>query len=497
MISLQSGSVSATALPDPCTEVCRSFSAVNTGMDFDLCGANSSVCLNGFCTTLFWAVEGESLVCSDVEVLSVEELARPLSCAAARELLAARGVVLPTMIPSSTLPRNVEVPVVPSDHELEEAIRQSIQVAEISSRQRTQRLADLRISRECQLPPESRPDNSVYDGLTEDQIFELMCQRSVEEADKPGQEYVVDNRPGHIGFHNLGATCYLNAIMQLIAHSDRLVGYFNQLSVRVFDLPSMNSLTRNILATIHDMWFPQNGGEPITARSLFESLREFAGFGYVEDEMEDAALALGHVLDGINVATDGGFGRDMVYVPVVPDSVCRSCNRHFRNQYEPDRILRLPLPRTGVDEVDLVDCFRGFSAQHDVELVQCPLCPRRGGMAGTSYSIQGEGPQALFMQLLRFHQVGNEQVKIHTRVNYPTEFNLRDMPGAHNATGSYRLKGVIHHQGESLRGGHFVAETHHMMDGEWLMANDRDVHEIEEPEQNSRTAYIFLYERFE
>jgi len=74
---------------------------------------------------------------------------------------------------------------------------------------------------------------------------------------------------------------------------------------------------------------------------------------------------------------------------------------------------------------------------------------------------------------------------------------LSQMPGTGAARGRYRLKGVIHHEGEGLNGGHFISEVRHQMDGEWLVANDRDVHEIETPQQNSGTAYIFLYDRFE
>jgi len=88
--------VQSTAPQDPCWLVCDEYSAARNGMGFDLCGASASRCdeSTNTCTFLYWSrtEDGqEGLINSEVEPdLTEEELASPLTCPRAREMVAHR-----------------------------------------------------------------------------------------------------------------------------------------------------------------------------------------------------------------------------------------------------------------------------------------------------------------------------------------------------------------------------------------------------------------------
>jgi len=95
-ISLCSIVVQSAAPQDPCWLVCDEYSAARNGMGFDLCGASESHCdlTRNTCTFLYWSrtEDGqEGMINSEIEQdLTGEELANPLSCTRAREMVAHR-----------------------------------------------------------------------------------------------------------------------------------------------------------------------------------------------------------------------------------------------------------------------------------------------------------------------------------------------------------------------------------------------------------------------
>ena len=84
---------------DPCPLVCDEYSRTRTGLDFDLCGPSSSRCdvASNICTFLYWSrtEDGqEGLINSEIEPdLTPEELASPLTCPRAQQMVAHRPLV--------------------------------------------------------------------------------------------------------------------------------------------------------------------------------------------------------------------------------------------------------------------------------------------------------------------------------------------------------------------------------------------------------------------
>ena len=89
--------VKASSVPqDPCWLVCDEYSAPRTGMGYDLCGPSASRCdeATNTCTFLYWSRTedgAEGLINSEMEQdLTEEEMANPLLCPRAREMVAHR-----------------------------------------------------------------------------------------------------------------------------------------------------------------------------------------------------------------------------------------------------------------------------------------------------------------------------------------------------------------------------------------------------------------------
>ena len=85
-----------TAIDPSCGLVCDEYSAVRTGLGYDLCGPSSSQCdaASNTCTFLYWSTteDGQQgLINSQVETdLTEDELSNPLLCSRAREMVAHR-----------------------------------------------------------------------------------------------------------------------------------------------------------------------------------------------------------------------------------------------------------------------------------------------------------------------------------------------------------------------------------------------------------------------
>ena len=90
--------------------------------------------------------------------------------------------------------------------------------------------------------------------------------------------------------------------------------------------------------------------------------------------------------------------------------------------------------------------------------------------------------------------LGFRRVRINTYVDIPTEIDMSEMAGGGH--GRYRLIGVIHHWGDSLDNGHYVADITHSEDGSFYRANDSAMGPLGEHSRVSGTTpYIVLYER--
>jgi ubiquitin C-terminal hydrolase len=317
-----------------------------------------------------------------------------------------------------------------------------------------------------------------------DDELERVLKLSIEEVEsgKSGQEYIPDPRPGRLGFHNLGNSCWLAAISQALLHIPRVLE-----TLRSAPTGQANRVLDALRFIDDQIWNHYHTGEPLTPNGFLDAL-EGTRPGFHGDRMEDAYEVMQLILTEL-IAANANFGT-LFEVESTITRFCSDCGLFkVLNPKEFDVILPISEPKEGSESVKLEDCIYDFTVP---EVLGGVLCDDGGcgqlhdANKWTTISSTGE---LLMISLRRFDAAMD---KIKTKVEYPLELDLGFLNQA--GIGRYRLQSVINHSGETRSSGHYTVDFFHPGDNEWVHANDRSVI-AKDPTLVSETAYIFIYER--
>lgn len=472
--------ISATG--DECGDVCQALPGV--------CGKNGSFCKesSGTCHDLFWTSKRVGVCNKSIQNCPSVDI---LYCTEART---ARDVVLGRI--SSGVREAIET-VSPSlrsgSPDIEEAIRRSLTDSTLALESTASKNPT---TEEEELEEALR--RSMTDTISEspvevvDSELEATILKSLD--DHGGQEYVPDARAGRRGLHNLGASCYMNAVLQVFAHS----GSFTDLVLHHPPTNQANRVSVELANFIRSMWQlgGELGSEPLAPLQFLNAVREASGapLANMEDASEFIQLVIASMDDNYQISPGLEDARKTVMdAQIVQGRRCAGC-KGIRSLPEPATQVILPIAHlpTGEDSVTLADCFRALSVGNTYPLVGCPFCDGYYDAEFSSW-IGDRLPQVLLISLRRFGADGEN--KVLTRVSVPPVLEMRDFGVQTDTSTEYALIGIVHHIGDKRTGGHYVADVLHSHGGVWLHANDRDVHEIQTYTQVSSTAYILVYER--
>lgn len=164
---------------------------------------------------------------------------------------------------------------------------------------------------------------------------------------------------------------------------------------------------------------------------------------------------------------------------------CDECN-YESSIFEAFNVLTLPIG-SGCNTID--DCFNQFVLSDDISEWQCDKCKKRCS-AKKKISVW-RLPPVLFISLKRFTNDGH---KIRRRIEFPLK-NLvleKICERYSDKFTQYNLIGVCNHSGH-LSSGHYTAYCKNI-NGKWYNFNDESYEEMDEGSVVSNEAYILVYE---
>ncbi|PWN50103.1 cysteine proteinase [Violaceomyces palustris] len=310
------------------------------------------------------------------------------------------------------------------------------------------------------------------------------------------------------GLNNHGNTCYMNSVMQALAHTPPLA--FALLSQDVADLEGQwggPSKASNFDAAASMQAFVRRslqGSKSTTSPFEFnKNLKAFAR-PLRQGRQEDSHEYLRFLLEAMqqcclskapkSLKPDDPL-RQTTFVHKIFGGrlrsrvTCHAC-KHNSDTFDPYMDLSLDV-RKGIDS--LTDALSAFTAKDRLtgsEKYRCDSCKRK--VEATKQFTIDSTPPALTVHLKRFTAFGG---KISKPIGFEETLNLSPYLSDRSASARYRLYAVVHHYGSGPNSGHYVASVK-SPSGRWTRMDDSFVSEMSSGAPvGDKSAYILFYLR--
>lgn len=336
-----------------------------------------------------------------------------------------------------------------------------------------------------------------------------------------------------IGIANLGNTCFLNAIIQLLRLCPAITDIFLDSKVKTRESKKLELYT-GLQTLIQDFWrsAPGKYDNPVLVprgflQSLNTTIRECDCDWYRPGQQSDSAEALQFILEGIHDSiyhkVDMRIRGDAIsaeekshtksiqswidfyqkeYSPIVHNfhgqtQICIKCTEcdTISERYEPWLMLKAPIPGSetaGGAAPTLHECIAAAFDFEAIDDYACEKCKKH--TRAIMSSRMSRFPQFLLVSLKRFT---NRNQKVRGRIPWNLDtidfehvaaFN-RDPFGNPNYTTKYTTVAVVEHWGSS-HGGHYF--MYNRQGSNWYKYDDNSVSKVSPDEVVSEDSYIAL-----
>ncbi|RKP27655.1 hypothetical protein SYNPS1DRAFT_20874, partial [Syncephalis pseudoplumigaleata] len=315
------------------------------------------------------------------------------------------------------------------------------------------------------------------------------------------------------GMLNSNNTCYMNAILQPLAHCPPFYNLFNTIGQRVaFSFNSETPLVESMVMFVKE--FQELAAikelDPFTPEYVYETLRQLKKFDSLRGRQEDADEFLGSLLDTLHEEFDQArrkhqeamekqqngtkSGRheadgDDTWLEVGKKQKTCQTRTMDMNESPISRMfwgkIRSVVKRPGSRDSATLEPFRSLHLDissphiHSVEDALLQLAAIEELDISTSTHAHENQlqdlPPMLVLHIKRFHydpELGTQ--KLRRRIAYEMMApSRRDKPP------TYLLVGVVYHHGQYTAGGHYTCDVRRQ-DGQWIRINDTVIEPISE-----------------